>query len=274
MKPETLYGILAFVAIGVVIFLFMQMKEKKNKRLAESGEDKARLKDVADRVFAGVSDCHALYGHYEDVEHYGRTTRTTYYRYLLAHDSQRLWIAPLDFQQGSILPGQTVEITKDDLSKAEVKVYNAKDGTTTRVDFTLYGRDGKQIVQACATAENLRESRYYPVNILQEEECARFGQFMTGLANEVNEENKEFNAELERQASTGKGKTAIIMSVIGIILGIILPFSGIILGVIALLMAPKKADTLGKSSTPRILSIICICVGIFMWIAQAFLFSI
>jgi len=274
MKPETLYGILAFVAIGAVIFLFMQLKEKKNKRLAESGEDKARLKNVADRVFAGVNDCHTLYGHYEDVEHYGRTTRTTYYRYLLAHDSQRLWIAPLDFQQGSILPGQVVEITKNDLSKVDSKVYNTKDGTTTRVDFTLFGKDGKQIVQACASAENLRESRFYPVNILQEEECARFGQFITALANEVNEENKEFNAELERQASTGQGKTALIMSIIGIVLSILLPFAGIILGVIALLMAPKKSDTLGKSSTPRVLSIICICVGVLMWILQTFLYAI
>ena len=160
MKPETLYGILALAAIGVVIFIFMQLKEKKNKSLAESGEDKARLKDVAARVFAGVDGVSALYGHYEHVQHYGRSTRTTYYRYLLAHDSQRLWIAPLDFQQGSILPAQPVGITKDDLGKAEVQIRTAKDGSTTRVEFTLYDKDGKQIVQAWASAQNLRESRF------------------------------------------------------------------------------------------------------------------
>ena len=152
MKPETLYGILAFAAIGIVIFFFMQLKEKKNKRLAESGEDKARLNGVAARLFAGIPDCHPLYGHYEDVQHYGRSTRTTYYRYLLAHDSKRLWVAPLDFQQGSILPAQPVEITTADLGKAVLDVTTAKDGTTTRVDFTLYGKDVKQIIQARATS--------------------------------------------------------------------------------------------------------------------------
>ena len=269
MKPETLYGILAFAAIGAVIFLFMQLKERKNKSLAESGQDKARLRDVANRLFAGIEDCHPLYGHYEDVQHYGRSTRTTYYRYLLAHDSRRLWIAPLDFQQGSIQPAQPVEITKDDLGKADVKLYNDKDGGVRRVDFTLYGKDGKQIVQACATAENLRESRFYPVNILQEEECARFGKFMEQLAAQVNEENQELNAEMERQANKGAGKFSIILSIVGMCLSVIMPIAGIVMGAIALFMAPKKSETFGKTTLPRILSVVCIGVGIIMIIVMA-----
>lgn len=273
MKPETLYGILAFAAIGAVIFIFMQLKEKKNKGLAESGEDKARLREVANRLFAGIDDCHPLYGHYEDVQHYGRSTRTTYYRYLLAHAGQRLWIAPLDFQQGSILPAQPVEITKDDLGKADVKLYNTKDGGVSRVDFTLYGKDGKQIIEACATAENLRESKYYPVNIFQEEECARFGRFMEQLANQVNEENQTLNAELERQANKGAGKFSIILSIVGMCLSVIMPIAGIIMGAIALVMAPKKSETFGKTTAPRILGVICICVGVFMIIAMA-MFSV
>ena len=269
MTKETLYGILAFAAIGIVIFIFMQIKEKKNKSLAESGEDKARLKAVSDRLFAGVPDCHALYGHYEDVQHYGRSTRTTYYRYLLAHDSHRMWIAPLDFQQGSILPGQVVEITKEDLGKASVQVRNAKDGSTTRVEFTLYDKSGKQIIQAWASSENLRESSYYPVNILQPEECTRFGQFMTAFANEVNQENAALNEELERQANKSAGKGSVILSIIGIIAGMILPLCGIIMGAIAIFMAPKKEDNFGKMPASRILGIICICTSICFAIAQA-----
>ena len=268
MKPETFYGILAFAAIGIVIFFFMQLKEKKNKRLAESGEDKARLMDVASRLFAGIEDCHPLYGHYEDVQHYGRSTRTTYYRYLLAHDSHRLWVAPLDFQQGSILPAQPVQITKDDLSKVTIQVRNAKDGSVQRVDFTLYGKDGKQIVQVYASAENLRESSYYPVNIMQEEECARFAQFMTVLANQVNEENAEHIAELERQANKNAGKGAMIMAVGGIVLGILLPIAGIIMGAVAMFMAPKKEDNFGKTPASRIMGIICICTSILMAIVM------
>ena len=269
MKPETVYGILAFAAIGIVIFVFMQLKEKKNKRLAESGEDKARLKSVADRLFAGIEDCHPLYGHYEDVQHYGRSTRTTYYRYLLAHDSRRLWVAPLDFQQGSILPAQPVEITKDDLGKATVDVRTAKDGRTYRVDFTLYGKDGKQIVQACATAENLRESSYYPVNILQEEEVERFGRFMTEFVNQVNEDNKEFIADLERQANKNAGKGAMVMAIGGIIIGILLPIAGIIMGAVAMFMSPKKADNFGKTPASRIMGVVCICTSILMAIVMA-----
>lgn len=266
MKPETLYGILAFAAVGIAIFVWMQLKEKKNKRLAESGEDKARLKDVAARLFAGIEGCHPLYGHYEEVQHYGRSTRTTYYRYLLAHDSSRLWIAPLDFQQGSILPAQPVEITKDDLGKAAVTVRTAKDGTTTRVEFALYGKDGKQIIQAWASAENLRESSYYPVNIFQEEECARFGRFMTELANQVNEENAALNAEMEREANKNAGKGAMIMAIGGIVIGILLPIAGIIMGAVAIFMAPKKADNFGKTPASRIMGVICICTSIIMGI--------
>lgn len=268
MKPETLYGILAFAAIGIVIFIFMQLKEQKSKRLAESGEDKARLKDVAARLFAGIEDCHSLYGHYEEVQHYGRSTRTTYYRYLLAHDSQRLWIAPLDFQQGSILPAQPVEITKDDLGKAVVDIRSAKDGSTTRVDFTLYGKDGKQIIQAYASAENLRESRFYPVNILQEEECARFGRFITELANQVNQENEALNKELERQANKNAGKGAMILAIGGIIIGILLPIAGIIMGAVAIFMSPKKEDNFGRMSASRIMGIVCICTSILMAIVM------
>jgi len=33
------------VAVGIIFFIFMQLKEKKNKRLAESCEDKARKID-------------------------------------------------------------------------------------------------------------------------------------------------------------------------------------------------------------------------------------
>ena len=269
MKPETVYGILAFAAIGIAIFIYMQIKEKQNKSKAESGEDKARLKAVSDRLFAGVPDCHALYGHYEDVQHYGRSTRTTYYRYLLAHDSQRLWIAPLDFQQGSILPGQVVEITKDDLGKASVQVRSAKDGATTRVEFTLYDKTGKQIIQAWASSENLRESRYYPVNIFQEEECTRFGQFMTTFANEVNQENASLNEELNRQANKSAGKGSVILSIIGIVVGIMMPICGIVMGAIAIFMAPKKEDNFGKTPASRILGAICICTSILMAVLQA-----
>ena len=268
MKPETLYGILAFAAIVAVIFIFTQLKEKKNKSLAESGEDKARVKSVADRLFANIPDCRSLYGPYEDVQHYGRSTRTTYYRYLFAHDSQRLWIAPLDFQQGSILPGQPIQITTDDLGKADVSVRSAKDGTPYRVDFTLYGKDGKQIIQACATTENLRESSYYPVNILQEEEVARFGQFMTGFANAVNQENQEFIAGLERQANKNAGRGAMVMAIGGIILGILLPIAGIIMGAVTLFMAPKKEDNFGKTPASRIMGIVCICTSIIMGIVM------
>ena len=269
MEPETVYGIIAFAVIGIVIFIFMQLKEKKNKRLAETGEDKARLKAVADRLFADVPDCRPLYGHYEEVEHYGRSTRTTYYRYLLAHDSQRLWIAPLDFQQGSILPAQPVEITTGDLGKATIDVRSAKDGTPYRVDFTLYGKDGKQIVQACATAENLRESSYYPVNILQEEEVARFARFMTDFVNEVNQDNQELIAGLEREANKNAGKGAMVMAIGGIVIGILLPIAGIIMGAVAMFMAPKKADNFGKTPASRIMGIVCICTSVIMAIVMA-----
>ena len=162
-----------------------------------------------------------------------------------------------------------VEITKDDPGKVSVQVRNAKDGSTTRVECIIYDKTGKQIVQFWASSENLRESRFYPLNIFQEEECTRFGQFMTAFANEVNQENAALNEELNRQANKSAGKGSVILSIIGIIVGIALPICGIIMGAIAIFMAPKKEDNFGKTPASRILGVICICTSILMAVLQA-----
>ena len=134
----TIYGILALVVIGAAIFAYMQLKERKNKALAETGQDKAHLKQVVEKLLPNEIGCRALYGHWEDVQHMGRTTRTTYYSYAVAFDAERLWVAPLKFQQGSILPAQPVLITREDLGRADTDVTTAKDGGIRRVNVVLY----------------------------------------------------------------------------------------------------------------------------------------
>ena len=249
----TIYGILALVVIGAAIFAYMQLKERKNKALAETGQDKAHLKQVVEKLLPNEIGCRALYGHWEDVQHMGRTTRTTYYSYAVAFDAERLWVAPLKFQQGSILPAQPVLITREDLGRADTDVTTAKDGG----------------IRFNADAENLREDRFHHVNILQEEECGHFARFMETLSGQVLQENQDLVERMKADANAGSGKTAIILAVIGIFVGFLLPVCGIVLGVIGLLMAPKPKETLGKATTPRILCILTIALSILAAIFQA-----
>lgn len=265
----TIYGILALVVIGAAIFAYMQLKERKNKALAETGQDKAHLKQVVEKLLPNEIGCRALYGHWEDVQHMGRTTRTTYYSYAVAFDAERLWVAPLKFQQGSILPAQPVLITREDLGRADTDVTTAKDGGIRRVNVVLYDKAGKEIVRFNADAENLREDRFHHVNILQEEECGHFARFMETLSGQVLQENQDLVERMKADANAGSGKTAIILAVIGIFVGFLLPVCGIVLGVIGLLMAPKPKETLGKATTPRILCILTIALSILAAIFQA-----
>ncbi len=268
-ENNTLYAILIVAVIGLAIFIYIQLRERKNKALAETGADKAHLKQVVEKLLPGEMGYRTLYGHWEDVQHMGRTTRTTYYSYALAFDAERLWIAPLKFQQGSILPAQPVLVTREDLGRADTDVTTAKDGGIRRINVVLYDKSGKEIVRFNADAENLREDRFHHVNILQEEECGHFARFMNTLSGQVLQENQDLVERMKAEANAGSGKTATILAVIGIFVGCLLPICGIALGVIGLLMAPKPKETLGKSTRPRILCMVTIALSILAAIFQA-----
>lgn len=92
--------ILIFAAIIAAIWIYIVIREKVNLRRAATGEDKERLRRAVAQVLPGESGYQVAYGHYEDVQHYGRKKITTYYCYGLAFDASRIWVMPLQFEKG------------------------------------------------------------------------------------------------------------------------------------------------------------------------------
>ncbi|MBD5094664.1 MAG: hypothetical protein HDT26_10360 [Subdoligranulum sp.] len=61
------YAWLIIVAIVAICVAWSQMKESKNKKLAQTGADMQRLKDAVARVLPGETGYNVVYAHHEDV---------------------------------------------------------------------------------------------------------------------------------------------------------------------------------------------------------------
>ena len=92
MDPQTVRIFIILAVIIAVIVVYTQVKKASNMRKAETGMDKEKIKQLAARALPGESGYRVAYAHWEDVQHYGRTTRTTYYTYILAFDAERLLV--------------------------------------------------------------------------------------------------------------------------------------------------------------------------------------
>lgn len=240
--------ILIFAVIIAAIWIYMVVREKINLRKAATGEDKERLRRAVAQALPGESGYQVAYGHYEKVERYGRKTITTYYCYALVFDTSRLWVMPLRFEKNMILTGEPVQVTRDMLGVAEVSVTNDKEGKARRVDCTLYDPDGVPFLDCVVEVQNTREDSYHHVNILQVEECARFGQWMEALAAQVNRENDELQAQIHTTATSTR--KASLLGTFGIVFGIVFPPVGLAMGVVGLRNAKRM-----RGGTQRMVSL-------------------
>lgn len=243
-------GVLILVAVVAAIIIYIVGREKINLRKAANGEDKERLKRAVAQALPGESGYQVVYGHYEKVEHFGRKTRTTYYCYALAFDASRLWVLPLRFDKEHILPGEPVLITSDALGIADTVIANDKEGKACRVSLTLYDKTGASFLDCVVEVNNTREDRFHHVNIIQEEECARFGRFIGAVSAQVNRDNAELKEQVH--AAEASARKASILGIVGVILGIVFPPIGLILSVIGIRVA-KNGRTGDKASYPLML---------------------
>lgn len=258
--------ILIFVAIVVAVFLYVQFKEKANLKKAATGEDKARFEEAVRKAMGELmngGDYTIAYSHWEDVQYRGRTTKTTYYHYALAFDDTRLWIMPLRFEKELIMPDKPVLATSEMLGIVTVTERVAKKtGKVDHVSVTLNGKEGKKLVDLAVDAVNTKEDRFHHLNLLQEEECVKFCDFMKTMSGKVSQENADLPDRLKAEANAKKAKNALIEAIVGIVLGIIFPFMGIILGFCAIATAPKPKANGGKWGLPLILGIVATVISV------------
>ncbi len=262
MDKNTILGIAILVAIGVVIFIYEQVKEKKNKALTENGEDMARLRDAVAKVLPDQTGYEVAYGHWEKVEYYGRSRRTTYYTYALAFLTDRMWMIPLGYEKNMVLPGKPILITKESLGMATVTPReDKKTGELRGVSLVLRDKDGKSPVNLDVDVLNLRSDSYHHFNIAQPEECEKFRRFISGLAETVSQENAGLDERMQNEANEKNAKNAKTLGILGIICFWLGPID-LIFGGMGLAIAPKPKDTGGKATMPFILCLVAVILAV------------
>lgn len=254
------YVVFALLVVG--IFIYVTIREKINLKQAENGEDKERLRQAMLKALPGETGLRVAYGHWGDVQYRGRTRRTTYYCYGLAFDSSRLFLMPLRYEKDLIVPLQRpVLLAAESLGIAKCSILKDKNGNARRVRTTLHDKNGEKFLDLDVDVENTRDDRYHPVNIVQPEECQQFCDLMESMCSKVERENEGLEERINQENAAKRGKTAIILSVIGLALCFVLPFVSIVLGGIGLFYAPKPKQV-GRVAPPLILSALSLVLGL------------
>lgn len=235
--------LLIAAAVVAAIAIYIVAREKINLHKAATGEDKERLHKAVAQALPGETGYQVVYGHYEKVDHFGHKTLTTYLCYALAFDASRIWIIPLLFDKDLILPGEPIMITRDNLGCADIRVLKDKMGEARRLDFTLYNKDGLNILNCVVEAANTREDRFHHVNIVQTEECARFNQIIGSMAYQANRDNAGLLAQVH--TSESNMHKAYALGILSLIFSFIFPPIGVIMCIIGIRYA-KNSRTEGQ----------------------------
>ena len=233
-----------------------------NRKGLESGEDKASVRSAAQPV---LGDGDILYAHWEKSEYYGRTTKTTYYRYVLTYRDDILIVAPLgiDKKTREIQVGQTAVFSPANLGKVEVN-NTLKDGAVSHMGICLRDKQGETMFQFDVDAKNTRKNKWFPVNIAQQGECEKFERFITGLSQQVAAENPGIEDIIKANNNSAMGIIGAGLAILGAVLGFFFAPVGVVLALIGggLALASKLKGTAGKRNGPLIISAICLVLSL------------
>ncbi len=264
-KTLVLMGVAAFC---VAVWVYTRIKEKKNIGLAQNGEDMSRLRDAVAAVLPGETGYQVVYAHWEKVEYYGRSRKTTYYCYALAFSgANRLWVIPLGFNDGEIRPGRPIAVTKEALGVTKIDT-RTKNGMLSGLGIVLMDKDGGSPVNLDVDAMNTRSDRFHHLNIYQQLELEQFQQFMSGMADQVRQENVGLEDRLHDEMLANSAKGSRTLGILGIVFcwtGLV----GLIFGGIGLVNAPKPSETGGVADAPFKLCLIATILSALMLVFGA-----
>lgn len=246
---------LLLLIILVVAGIYL-VKRSNNRKAAESGQDKATLRNAAAVMLPEGSP--VLYAHWEERTHYGRIVRTTYYRYVLTYQGQTLFVAPLQVDKKTrvMQAGRPSGFSPDDLGKVIVHT-KQKSGSTERVEVLLCNKQGESVLQFYVDAESLRKTRWYPVNIAQRQECEAFEGFITSLARRVDAENPGVDDLIDARGNESVGVIGAIFSLLGAFFTLFFAPIGLIACLVGLCFAVASKVKGAKGKAPLIIGILC-----------------
>lgn len=253
---------LVIIAVGIG---FLIVKRNNNRKEALSGIDKERVVNAAKALFGESAGRQTLYAHWEKREHYGRTVKTTFFRYLVTYTDRSICIAPLYIDKNShqTMPGKPVVYTPENLGKIEVKT-RQKDGVVKRIELWFGNKKGQTLAQLYIDAENFRNNRYFPLNIIQQEECAAFERFVSAMAQRVDAENPGVDALIKAYNNDSLSMIGAVVSGIGAAASIFAPPGGLfitIIGLVLSVVSKLRGASDKKSTIILIISIICTVIS-------------
>ena len=253
------------VIIGALVYNFV-IKKNQNRREAQAGEDKKRVRQAVEPLLSGTGNFKLVYAHREEQESYARTVKTTYYRYAVAFQDQTLCVIPLgiDKKTRQVQAGKPFVLSADKLGKVTVKAAE-KDGAVNRVKVWLADKQGHTVIDLTVDAESLRKNRWFPVNIAQQEECEAFRRFADALAQQVARENPGIDAVIEAESGDGLGVIGAVLSIVGVVGGIFSPAFGTVLCALGLILAIVGKIKGGKGKAGLIIGVICAVLIAVYW---------
>lgn len=253
--------ILFWVLIMVTGIVYYFVKTSNNRKDAQTGADKEKVRMAAQALFGESASRQTLYAHWEEREHYGRTVKTTFHRYLVTYTDRTICVAPLyvDKKTRQFFADRPAVYSSENLGKIDVKT-RRKNGEVKRLEIWLGNKKGQTLAQFYVNAENLRHNKYFPVNIEQQDELSAFEQFITAMAQRVNAENPGVDELIKAYNSESLGMIGVFVSIIGGVASIFAPPGGAFVALVGLILSvvSKLKGATGKKSTIiLIISIAC-----------------
>lgn len=160
---EAIIGIVIMVVIATVYVL---IRDKINKKKASTGEDRAALWNILQKAVPDAQNYTKAYACWEWTTYQGKTRKTTYWYYGVAFNSEQIFIVPLSCAGGDISYSEAFCIRKADLG-----MMNSKPDAAWA---ELYDKNFNEIISLSVFGENLKDDKYHPLNIMQEEEAKKF----------------------------------------------------------------------------------------------------
>ncbi|MCI8945463.1 MAG: hypothetical protein HFI91_00175 [Lachnospiraceae bacterium] len=187
MSETTYYGLTVPQMIGitvglfVIIFIYVIIKDKINRKKAQGGGDRDTVWNILQNSIPEIGQYTRAYGCWEWSTYQGKKTTTTYWYYGVAFNNDRLFVVPLSCEGGDISYSDAYCIEKKD-----VAIVNSKKGAQW---VELYDMHQKELLSISVFPENLNDDKYHPVNIIQPEEAQAFIRWKDTWMDEINRAN-------------------------------------------------------------------------------------
>ncbi len=175
---ETWQVIVCVVAVFAVATVYVLIHDHKNTKLANTGEDKNRLKEILRGVVPDLENYTSAYASWQITKYYGKRSETTYWYYGIAFNDDRIHVVQLENTTGQIRGANSFVVEKSRLG-----MVNSKPGLNW---MSLYDEDGDEIVTLMVVKENLKDDSFHTVNIIQGEEAEAFQALVTKWLEDVN----------------------------------------------------------------------------------------